>query len=71
MTAARISAKAVVSGVGCKYLNLYHGKDYWYFVYDKANKYNTHSIYVCYLRDMKLEEWIAEGKAFVAKMEQS
>lgn len=59
----------IIRKIGCPHLSLFAGKDYWYFVYDntKTGDYETHSVYTEYLHDLSLEEWIKEGKAFVAK----
>lgn len=68
-----ITTKQILKEIGCKYLSLYRGKGYWYFVYDDlsvdATKYDTMSVYVCRLNEMSLDRWIEEGKDFVKEVE--
>lgn len=65
------SVKHVLKAIGSDKLQLVGGKGYWYFIYDDRAKgrYDTASVYVCRLGHMTLEEWVAEGKEFVTRME--
>jgi hypothetical protein len=49
-------------------LALYKGTGYWYFVYDDldANSiYENQIVYVKYLSNMSVEQWVEEGKCLV------
>jgi len=65
------SAKQVLSKIKCDKIELVRGKGYWYFVYDDvpAKFYESHSIYVCYLNQMRVDTWVKLGKDFVAECE--
>lgn len=74
---ARVTKKAILKQVGSPYLDLHivpdaGGGRYVYFEYDApaAFKYDTRSVMVPRLSDMSIEQWVAEGKALVAEMEQ-
>jgi hypothetical protein len=66
------STKQVIKAIGSDKLELVAGKGYWYFIYDdtKAGRYDTRSVYVMRLGHLSVEEWVKEGREFVAKMEQ-
>lgn len=66
----RLTIKAILKAIGNDKLDLAHGKDYWYFIYDDVAKalYDTHSVYEMRL-GTDLAFWVAEGKELVAKME--
>lgn len=74
-----ITKQQIIKEIGCPHLTLWKnaGDGYHYFMYDTFHKkgtgfdgrYNTYSIYVMYLKDMSLEQWVKEGKDFVAQME--
>jgi hypothetical protein len=69
-TAQRITTKQILNAIGCKHLNLYKGSGYYYFSYDDGKqRYETHSVVVCALSHLSLENWIAEGRELVARME--
>lgn len=71
MTIAK-SAKQILKAINCDKLDLARGEGYWYFVYDDTSKklYETHSVYCCYLNQMTVDQWVEEGKDFVAKMQE-
>lgn len=58
----------ILKQIGCKHLKLVNGKGYWYFIFDNNVAYETHSVYTMRLNDLKIEEWIGEGKEFVDAM---
>lgn len=66
-----ISAKQILSKVGCPYLSLCKGAGYWYFVYDntETGAYESHTVYEMYLNQASLDWWVNEGKQFVSQME--
>lgn len=68
-----ITTKQIIKKIGNKYLSLYKGSGYWYFVYDDlsvdASKYDTLSVYVCRLDDMSLDQWVSEGTDFCKYVE--
>lgn len=68
-TKARTVAQ-VLKAVGCDKLDLVRGGGYLYFVYDdKArNVWETESVYVCYLNQLSVEQWVDMGKAFVNRV---
>lgn len=63
--------KQVLDAVGNKHLNLVAGNGYWYFIYDDVAKgmFDTKSVYTMRLGDLPVEEWAADGRELVAKME--
>lgn len=63
--------KAIIKAVGSDKLQLVDGKGYWYFIYDDVAKgaYDTTSVMVMRLGDLTVEQWAADGREFVAKME--
>jgi hypothetical protein len=65
-------ASSVIKAIGDPRLTLVAGNGYWYFVFDDvaANMFETHSVSVMRLNQLPLEQWIADGKEFVAKMRQ-
>lgn len=69
MTKAK-SAAHVCKEIGNPKLTLNRGYGYWYFVYDDVakNVFEDRSVAVCYLRQMSLEQWIEEGKSFLADL---
>ncbi len=69
LPATRVSQ--VLHAVGNEHLALVAGNGYWYFIYDDLakNRYYTKSVYTMRLRDLTVNEWAAEGRALVARME--
>jgi len=65
------SVKQVIKAVGSDKLDLVRGNGYWYFIYDDPVRgiYDTTSIPTMQLRNFTIEEWAADGREFVAKME--
>ena len=63
-----LTTNQIIKEIGCKHLSLVKGKGYWYFIFDNNKAYKTHSVYTMRLSDLKLENWIAEGKEFVDQM---
>jgi hypothetical protein len=61
----------ILKAIGCPNLSMYKGDGYWYFAYDTDLKFETHSVYVCYLNQLTLEEWVSEGMELVNNMEQA
>lgn len=51
-------------------LQLWKGEGYLYFLYDKAGRYETKSVYVCYLNDLPLERWLEEARDFIKELEE-
>lgn len=69
-TAQRITVKQILNAIGCKHLSLYKGHGYYYFSYDDNNQqYETHSVSVCALSHLSLDQWVAEGRELVERME--
>lgn len=75
-----ITRRQIEKAIGCKYLALWYvtDKHYFFFQYDSMynkngdpRKYGTHSVCIAKLKDMRLEDWVSEGKEFVIKMEQA
>lgn len=66
-----VTVKAIIKAIGSDKLELVRGNGYWYFVYDdKAkNRFKTMSVYVVILRQLPLDQWVAEGREFVTEME--
>lgn len=68
----RLTRKAILRAVGCPYLDLVRvpvAGGYFYFIYDRMNTYETHSVYVFRLSDLGIDQWVEEGRAFVRKVE--
>ncbi len=67
------SAKQILKAINCPHLDLTRGPDggYWYFTYDDllTGEYETKSIYCCYLNQMTVDQWVEDGKDFVAEMQ--
>lgn len=63
----------VLAEIGNEHLTLVNGKGYWYFIYDDEAKglYDTKSVYTMRLSDLSVNDWAADGRELVAKMEQS
>lgn len=61
----------MIKAVGSDHLALVQGNGYWYFIYDDVAKgrYDTYSVMTMRLGDFTVEQWAAEGRDFVAKME--
>lgn len=68
---SKITTKQVIKAVGSEHLELVAGNGYWYFIYDDVAKgrYDTMSIMTMRLGDLTVEQWAADGREFVAKME--
>jgi hypothetical protein len=65
------SARHVIREIGCDKLSLVQGRGYWYFIYndEDAAIHETHSVPTMFLGNLLLEDWVREGREFVAKME--
>lgn len=65
------STKQVIKAVGSDKLQLVRGAGYWYFIYDDVANgiYETTSVMTMRLGDFTVEEWAADGREFVAKVE--
>lgn len=49
-------------------LELVRGKGYQYFVFDDGGtRYDTESVYVCYVSQMADAWWIEQGKQYAAR----
>jgi hypothetical protein len=62
------STSVILKKIGNPNLALYKGTGYWYFVYDDldANSiYENQIVYVKYLSNMSVEQWVEEGKCLV------
>lgn len=68
LPATRVSQ--VLHAIGNEHLTLVAGNGYWYFVFDDGVKFDTKSVYTMRLSNFTVNEWAAEGREFVAKMEQ-
>ena len=66
-----ISSKQIIKKIGCPHLNLHKGEGYWYFAYDdeERNIFETCSVPVMFLSQMKLDGWVEDGLAFVKQFE--
>lgn len=57
---------------GGKVVWLFKGKGYWWFMYNPEDCdktiYETQSIYVMYLKDMRFEDWVSDGVNFVNRV---
>lgn len=71
LPATRVSQ--VLTEIGNKHLTLVNGNGYWYFIYDDEAKgwYDTKSVYTMRLSDLNVNDWAADGRELVAKMEQN
>lgn len=59
----------ILKGVGNPHLSLYKGEGYWYFAFDDGGeRYETQSVMVMRLRELSLEEWVAEGRSLCNRM---
>jgi hypothetical protein len=69
-----IRKRDILHAIGCDKLDLIRvvGHGYWYFQYDDeaAKVYETQSVYTVRLNDIKLSDWIAQGKDFIADLRQ-
>lgn len=65
------SAALILKKIGNPCLTLHKGAGYWYFMYDDTARkiYETRSVYVMFLTQMSVEEWIEEGADFVRWVE--
>ena len=52
----------IIKKIGNPNLNLYAGKGYFYFVYDKGDVFDDRSVYTIRLNDLSLDRWVEEGK---------
>ena len=69
-----ITKAQIIRKIGNPNLTLHKafGEHYWYFVYDNGEDlYDTHSVMVATLNDMKLESWVAEGEEFCKEIEET
>ena len=46
-------------------LKLNGGKGYQYFTISAPGLFETHSVYVCYVRDLTLDQWLEEARSFL------
>lgn len=70
---ARLSARKIISAIGCPYLSLHKGEGYWYFVYDSNDDqvvYGTESVPVFRLSHLSFDRWLTIGADFVNRMQQ-
>lgn len=49
-------------------VTLVSGGNYWYFIYDAGDVYETRSVLTPRLSDMSLETWISEGREFAGSV---
>lgn len=67
------SAAQIIKKIGNDKLSLFKGEGYWFFSYDDfaaRTIYETRSVYVMYLNQMSLQEWIDEGNDFIRVVKQ-
>lgn len=66
-----ITSKQIIKRIGCPKLDLYKGEGYWYFTYDdeENNIFETSSVPVMYLNQMRLDLWVKDGLDFVKSVE--
>lgn len=57
-----------IRDAGIEHIVLQGGRGYQYFVYDDAGRYETCSEYVCYVRDLPVQEWVERARQFSAAM---
>jgi len=61
----------ILKGVGNPHLSLYKGEGYWYFAFDDGgSRHETRSVMVLRLSHLSLDQWVAEGRALVALVEE-
>lgn len=68
----RLSARKILSAIGCPYLSLHKGEGYWFFIYDSADDqavYDSESVYVFRLSHLAFDKWIKIGTDFVNRMQ--
>lgn len=65
------STKQVIKAIGNDKLQLLRGNGYWYFVYDDPAKglFDTMSVYTMHLGNYTVEQWAAEGRELVARVQ--
>jgi hypothetical protein len=61
----------ILARIGHQHLSLYRGEGYWYFSYDDGgSRHETRSVMVLRLSHLSLDQWVAEGRALVALVEE-
>ena len=68
----RLSARKIITTIGCPYLSLHKGEGYWYFVYDSNDDqvvYGTESVPVLRLSHLGFDHWLTIGADFVNRMQ--
>jgi hypothetical protein len=69
-----IRKRDILRALDCAKLDLIRvvGHGYWYFQYDDpaAKIYETQSVYTVRLNDIKLSDWIAQGRDFLDALRQ-
>ena len=65
------NSRQILKQINCHYLHLHKGEGYWYFAYDDEanNIFDTYSVPVMYLNQMRLDLWVADGLDFVKSIE--
>mgnify|MGYP003634211698 FL=1 len=68
----KITIKTILEEINNKNLNLYRGKDYFYFTYSNIDEdfFETYSVYAYRLNDLSLGDWIEYGNNFCDHSEQ-
>ncbi len=61
MTTATIKNVNAALAIACIPLTLVRGKDYHYFIYDHAGKYETISVMAYRTSHLSIEQWIQEA----------
>lgn len=62
----QITIKRILAEINNENLNLYRGKDYFYFTYSNIDEdfFETYSVYVYRLHDLSFGDWIECGNNF-------
>lgn len=68
-----ITTKAILKAIGCPALSLHriNGQGYCVFTYDTLDAggtYATKSVYVSFLSQLPLSEWVKEGQDFIKEI---
>jgi len=63
-----ITRKQIIKQIGNKYLELYKGEYYFYFVYSAGDIYDTKSVYTATLDSLSMAEWVEEGNSFIMEV---
>jgi len=62
---------AILKALNDDRISLEVGEDYFYFLYSEAGNdyYMDRCVYVSRLKHLSLEQWVEEGKAFIASID--